>query len=82
MGSWWGQLWIWISLVLFVGIGLAMTPLVAFRLNPIRVAAGIAAAPAKKDAPSAGRRIPRSCVASSMRGTRSRSRSSGSRAFS
>jgi uncharacterized membrane protein len=51
MGSWWGQLWIWISLVLFVGIGLAMTPLVAFRLNPIRVAAGIAAAPAKKDAP-------------------------------
>ena len=28
-----------------------MTPLVAFRHNPIRVAAGIAAAPAKKDAP-------------------------------
>lgn len=52
MGGWWGQLWIWISLVIFVGIGLAMTPLVAFRLNPIRVAAGMPAQPAKKDAPT------------------------------
>jgi uncharacterized membrane protein len=50
MGGWWGQLWIWISLVLFVGIGLAMTPLVAMRLNPIRLAAGMPAQPEKKDA--------------------------------
>jgi uncharacterized membrane protein len=51
MGGWWGELWIWISLALFVGVGLAMTPLVSFRLNPIRVAAGMPAQPEKKDAP-------------------------------
>lgn len=51
MGDWWGQLWIWLSLGLFVAIGLAMTPLVAFRLNPIRTAAGMPAQPVKKDAP-------------------------------
>lgn len=50
MGGWWGELWIWISLVLFLAIGLAMTPLVAFRLNPIRVAAGMPPQPEKKDA--------------------------------
>jgi hypothetical protein len=51
MRDWWGELWIWISLVLFVGVGLAMTPLVSGRLNPIRVAAGMPAQPVKKDAP-------------------------------
>lgn len=51
MGGWWGQLWIWISLVLFVGIALAMTPLVSLRLNRIREAAGMPAATAKPDAP-------------------------------
>ncbi len=51
MGGWWGELWIWISLVLFVAIAIAMTPLVAARLNPLRVAAGMPAVPVKKDAP-------------------------------
>lgn len=50
MGGWWDELWIWISLALFLAIGLAMTPLVAFRLNPIRLAAGMPAQPEKKDA--------------------------------
>lgn len=41
MGGWWDRLWIWVSLVLFVAVALAMTPLAAFRLNPIRAAAGM-----------------------------------------
>ena len=49
MGDWWGQLWIWISLVLFLGVGLAMTPLVTFRLYPIRAAAGMTKPDAKPD---------------------------------
>ncbi|MBA2632291.1 MAG: DUF2269 family protein [Chloroflexi bacterium] len=49
LGGWWGELWIWISLVLFVAVGLAMTPLVSFRLNPIRAAAGMPPVPIKKD---------------------------------
>lgn len=40
MGGWFGQAWIWISLVLLVVISGAMTPLVAKRLNAIRTAAG------------------------------------------
>jgi uncharacterized membrane protein len=40
MGNWWGQAWIWISLALFVAVGIAMTPMVASRLNAIRAAAG------------------------------------------
>jgi hypothetical protein len=40
MGEWWGQLWIWISLGLFVAVGIAMTPLVGAPLNAIRAAAG------------------------------------------
>lgn len=40
MGDWFGQAWIWISLVLLVVISGAMTPLVAIRLNAIRTAAG------------------------------------------
>jgi uncharacterized membrane protein len=39
-GGWFGQAWIWISLVLLVVISAAMTPLVAARLNVIRAAAG------------------------------------------
>lgn len=42
MGGWWGTLWIWISLVLLVVVAIAMTPLVAVRLNAMRTAAGIA----------------------------------------
>lgn len=40
MGDWWGELWIWISLVLLVGVAIAMTPMVSMRLNAIRAAAG------------------------------------------
>lgn len=40
MGGWWGQLWIWISLVLLLLVAFAMTPLMAMRLNAIRAAAG------------------------------------------
>jgi uncharacterized membrane protein len=40
MGGWWGQAWIWISLVLFVAVGIAMTPMVASHVNAIREAAG------------------------------------------
>lgn len=40
MGGYWGQIWIWASLVVFVVVGGAMTPLAAARLGPIRTAAG------------------------------------------
>ena len=40
MGGWFGQAWIWIALVLLVGVSGAMTPMVAMRLNAIRAAAG------------------------------------------
>lgn len=40
MGGWFGQAWIWVSLVLLVLISGAMTPMVASRLNAIRAAAG------------------------------------------
>lgn len=40
VGGWWGQLWIWISLALFVGVTIVMTPMAASRLNAIRIAAG------------------------------------------
>jgi hypothetical protein len=37
----WGELWVWISLVLLLLVGFGMTPLVSMRLNAMRVAAGI-----------------------------------------
>ncbi|MCV0402106.1 MAG: DUF2269 family protein [Chloroflexi bacterium] len=49
MGGWWGSGWIWVSLVLFLGVGIAMTPLVTFRLYPIRAAAGMTKPDAKAD---------------------------------
>lgn len=36
MGGYWGQAWIWISIALFVGIFLAMTPMAGMRLKPVR----------------------------------------------
>lgn len=39
-GAWFGQLWIWTSLVLFILIAIYMTPMVAKPLNEIRAAAG------------------------------------------
>ena len=49
MGNHWGRLWIWVSLVVFLAVAGAMTPLASLRLNPIRAAAGMAPAN-KKDA--------------------------------
>lgn len=40
MGDHWGSLWIWISLVLLVAVGGAMTPMATSRLAAIREAAG------------------------------------------
>jgi uncharacterized membrane protein len=40
MGGWFGQIWIWASLVLFVAVAGVMTPMGSSRLRPIRAAAG------------------------------------------
>lgn len=40
MGGWFGQLWIWLALVLFIGVGGLMTPMAASRLRAVRAAAG------------------------------------------
>jgi small-conductance mechanosensitive channel len=40
MGGWFGQVWIWASLVLFIAVALAMTPMASSRLRPMRAAAG------------------------------------------
>jgi hypothetical protein len=40
MGGWFGQLWIWISLVLFIGVAGVMTPMASSRLRAVRAAAG------------------------------------------
>jgi hypothetical protein len=41
VGGWWGSLWIWVSLVLFVGVGGAMTPFAAIPMRGVRAAVGI-----------------------------------------
>jgi hypothetical protein len=41
VGGWWGSLWIWVSLVLFVGVGGAMTPFAAIPMSGVRAALGI-----------------------------------------
>lgn len=41
MGEHWDSLWIWIALVLFVGVAGLMTPMATIRLRPIRAAAGM-----------------------------------------
>ena len=40
MGGWFGQAWIWISLVLLTVVAFAMTPMAAARLKALRTAAG------------------------------------------
>lgn len=40
MGGWFGQLWIWISLVLFIGVAGVMNPMASARLRAVRAAAG------------------------------------------
>ena len=42
MGGWFGELWIWLSLVLFVAVAGVMTPLASSRLRAVRAAAGTA----------------------------------------
>ena len=41
LAAWWSAVWIWASIVLFIVITFAMTPLGAFRLNAIRTALGM-----------------------------------------
>jgi hypothetical protein len=41
VGSWWGSLWIWVSLVLLVVVGGAMTPFAAIPMSGVRAALGI-----------------------------------------
>ena len=41
LGSYWGRLWIWVSLVLLVGVGIAMTPLAAEPMRKVRAALGM-----------------------------------------
>lgn len=41
IGSWWGDLWIWVAIVLFFVVTGVMTPLGAYRLNAIRTALGM-----------------------------------------
>ncbi len=40
MGGWFGQLWIWISLVLLALVAVAMTPMATTKLKAVRAAAG------------------------------------------
>ncbi len=41
MGNWWGQLWIWVSLVLIIVVGGAMTPLAGIPMSNVRRALGM-----------------------------------------
>jgi hypothetical protein len=41
VGSWWGSLWMWVSLVLFVVVGWAMLPFAATPMSGVRAALGI-----------------------------------------
>ena len=41
MGGWWGRLWIWVSLVLLIAVGGAMTPFAAIPMGNVRRALGI-----------------------------------------
>ena len=51
MGGWWGRLWIWISLVLLVAVGGAMTPFAAIPMGNIRRALGIQVGKPKEGEP-------------------------------
>lgn len=48
--GWWGQGWIWLSLVLFVVVGGLMTPLGGSYLNQVRRAVGVPTRDTKGDA--------------------------------
>ncbi len=36
LGSYWDRLWIWVSLILLIGVGIAMTPLAAGPMRRVR----------------------------------------------
>jgi uncharacterized membrane protein len=57
VGSWWGSLWIWVSLVLFIGVGGAMTPFAAIPMRGVRAALGIQV---RKPKPGEPRAAPKS----------------------
>ena len=41
LGSYWGRLWIWVSLILLIGVGIAMTPLASGPMRKVRKALGM-----------------------------------------
>ena len=51
MGSHWGRLWIWVSLVLLVAVGGAMTPFAAIPMGNVRTALGIQVGKPKEGVP-------------------------------
>ncbi|HZM72262.1 MAG TPA: hypothetical protein VFC71_02705 [Candidatus Polarisedimenticolia bacterium] len=53
MGGWWGRLWIWASLVVFVGVTLAMTPFAANPMRAVRTALGMQMGKPKEGEPAA-----------------------------
>jgi uncharacterized membrane protein len=54
IGGWWGNgLWIWVSLVLLVGVGIAMTPLAAGPMRAVRDALGMQMGKPKAGVPPA-----------------------------
>ena len=53
VGSWWGSLWIWVSLVLFVVVGWAMLPFAATPMSGVRAALGIQVGKPKPGEPPA-----------------------------
>src|SRR5215207_1300134 len=53
VGSWWGSLWIWVSLVLFVVVGGAMSPFAGIPMSGVRAALGIKVAKPKPGGPPA-----------------------------
>ena len=56
VGGWWGSPWIWVSLVLFVGVGVggAMTPFAAIPMRDVRAALGIQVRKPKPGEPPPG----------------------------
>lgn len=55
MGGWWGQAWIWISIVLLVLVVGAMTPMAAMRMRRVRTA--ISPEPGQEAAPQEAERL-------------------------
>jgi uncharacterized membrane protein len=53
VGSRWGSLWIWVSLVLFVVVGWAMLPFAATPMSGVRAALGIQVRKPKQGEPPA-----------------------------